>query len=214
MWSWLFWSNKVVVCGCCCSVAKSCRLFATPWTVARQAPLSMGFSRQEYWSRLPFPSSGDLPGPGIEPCLLHGQADSLPLSHQCRQPSKSFRYHLCAQKLKIVKYGQKQVISSGDYRWNTALRGYDGRWVMNMRKSTMTKQKLWEQKLLKQNNTELILANSLQAKSNTIPLFYINMVLLEHSHICPFMYCFWLLSLQWQKPHGLQSLKYLLSGPL
>ena len=40
---------------------------ATPWTVARQAPLSMGFSRQEYWSGLPFPSPGDLPNPGIEP---------------------------------------------------------------------------------------------------------------------------------------------------
>ena len=39
----------------------------TPWTVAHQAPLSMGFLRQEYWSGLPFPSSGDLPNPGIEP---------------------------------------------------------------------------------------------------------------------------------------------------
>ena len=43
------------------------RLFATPWTVAHQAPPSMGFSRQEYWSGLPVPSSGDLPDPGIEP---------------------------------------------------------------------------------------------------------------------------------------------------
>ena len=42
-------------------------LFATPWTVARQAPLSLGFSRQEYWSGLPFPLQGDLPDPGIEP---------------------------------------------------------------------------------------------------------------------------------------------------
>ena len=40
---------------------------ATPWTVAHQAPLSMGFSRQEYWSGLPFPSPGDLPDPGIKP---------------------------------------------------------------------------------------------------------------------------------------------------
>ena len=47
------------------------QLSATPWTVAHQAPLSMGFSRQEYWSRLPFPSPGDLPGdPGIEPTSL------------------------------------------------------------------------------------------------------------------------------------------------
>ena len=42
-------------------------LFATPWTVAYEAPLSMGFSRQEYWSGLPFPSPGELPNPGIEP---------------------------------------------------------------------------------------------------------------------------------------------------
>ena len=43
------------------------RLFATPWTIALQAPLPMGFSRQEYWSGLPFSSPGDLPNPGIEP---------------------------------------------------------------------------------------------------------------------------------------------------
>ena len=43
------------------------RLFVTPWTVAYQVPPSMGFSRQEYWSGLPFPSPGDLPDPGIEP---------------------------------------------------------------------------------------------------------------------------------------------------
>ena len=49
-----------------CSDAQS-RLFVTPWTVALQAPLSMGFSRQEYWSGFPFPPLGDLPDPGIEP---------------------------------------------------------------------------------------------------------------------------------------------------
>ena len=43
------------------------QLFATPWTVTHQAPPSMGFSRQEYWSGLPFPTPGDLPDPGIEP---------------------------------------------------------------------------------------------------------------------------------------------------
>ena len=47
--------------------AKLCPTLVTPWTVARQAPLSMGVSRQEYWSGLPFPSPGDLPDPGIEP---------------------------------------------------------------------------------------------------------------------------------------------------
>ena len=50
----------------------------TPWTVAHQAPLSTEFSRQEYWSVLPFPSPGHLPDPGIEPGSPALQADSLP----------------------------------------------------------------------------------------------------------------------------------------
>ena len=53
-------------------------LFATAWTVAHQGPLCMGFSRQEYWSELPFPSPGDLPYPGIEPGSSELRADSLP----------------------------------------------------------------------------------------------------------------------------------------
>ena len=53
------------------------QLFATPWTVAHQAPLSMGFSRQEYWSGLLFPSPGDLPKPGIEPGSPALQVDIL-----------------------------------------------------------------------------------------------------------------------------------------
>ena len=53
------------------------RLFVTPWTVAYQAPPSMGFSRQEYWSGLSFPSPEDLPNPGIEPGSLALQADTL-----------------------------------------------------------------------------------------------------------------------------------------
>ena len=58
-------------------VAKLCPTLATPWTVACQAPLSMGFSRQEYWSGLPFLSPGDLPDPGIEPGSHALQADDL-----------------------------------------------------------------------------------------------------------------------------------------
>ena len=54
------------------------QLFATPWTVHYQIPLSMEFSRQEYWSGLPFPSPGDLPNPGIEPKSPALQADTLP----------------------------------------------------------------------------------------------------------------------------------------
>jgi hypothetical protein len=53
--------------------AKSCLTLVTPWTVACQVPLSMGFSGQEFWTGLPFPSPGDLPDPGIEPAspVLH-----------------------------------------------------------------------------------------------------------------------------------------------
>ena len=54
------------------------RLFPIPWTVAYQAPPSLGFSWQEYWSGLPFPSPGDIPNPGIEPESPALQADSLP----------------------------------------------------------------------------------------------------------------------------------------
>ena len=54
------------------------QLFAIPWTVVYQASLSMGFSRQEYCSGLPFPSPGDLPDPGIEPRSPALQADALP----------------------------------------------------------------------------------------------------------------------------------------
>ena len=56
------------------------RLFAAPWTVARQAPLSMGFSRQEYWNEVPFPSPGDLPDPvsPMSPALAGGFLPLVP----------------------------------------------------------------------------------------------------------------------------------------
>ena len=54
------------------------QLFATPWAVAYHAPPSMGFSRQEYWSGLPFPSPGNLPNPGIKSGSTELQADYLP----------------------------------------------------------------------------------------------------------------------------------------
>ena len=59
-------------------------LFATPWTAAYQAPQSTDFSRQEYWNRLPFPSPGDLPNPGIE-------AGSLTLQAQAKLPINNFK---------------------------------------------------------------------------------------------------------------------------
>ena len=61
--------NQVTGCDLTCVLSHFSRVwpFATPWTVAHEAPLSMGFSRQECWSELPFPTPGDLPDPGIEP---------------------------------------------------------------------------------------------------------------------------------------------------
>ena len=66
-------------------------LFATPWTVAYQARPSMGFSRQEYWSGLPFPSPGDLPDPGIKPGSPALQADAL----TSEAPGKPFHQGRC-----------------------------------------------------------------------------------------------------------------------
>ena len=63
-------------------VVSHVRLFVTPWTVAYQAPLSLRFSRQEYWSELLFPPPLDLPDQRLNTHLLHWQVDSLPLSHQ------------------------------------------------------------------------------------------------------------------------------------
>ena len=74
----------VWVCTRVCPVLSHIWLFVTPWTVARQAPLSMELPSQEYWSRLPFSKTGGLPNPGIEPILPMSpalQVDSLPLSH-------------------------------------------------------------------------------------------------------------------------------------
>ena len=76
-WSWQW------ACECVCMLSRfsHVRLLEILWTVTHQVPLSMGFSRQEYWSELPFPSPGKLPNPGVENllCLLYWQADYFPL---------------------------------------------------------------------------------------------------------------------------------------
>ena len=72
--------------------AKLCPTFVTLWTITHQAPLSMGFSRQEYWSGLPFPPPGNLPDPAINPRALVSQENSLLLSLQGSQFRKSSEY--------------------------------------------------------------------------------------------------------------------------
>ena len=91
--------------------------FATPWTVAHKAPLSMGFSRQEYWSGLPFPSPGDLPNAGVKPeslCPLHWQVDSLPVSLQGR-PQLSLGISQLFSKLMVHSYLQHTRFSDALY---------------------------------------------------------------------------------------------------
>ena len=77
--SYSYWLRKYATSELSEVKSLSCvQLFATPWTVAYQAPLSMGFSRQECWSGLLFPSPGDFPDPGIEPGSPSLQTDALP----------------------------------------------------------------------------------------------------------------------------------------
>ena len=74
--------------------------FATPWTVARQASLSVGFPRQEYWSGLPFPPPGGLPDPRIEPVSPALQVNSLLLSHQRGQFAEhKNKRHRCREQM-------------------------------------------------------------------------------------------------------------------
>ena len=102
------------------------QLFATPWTIAYQAPPSMGSSRQEYWSELPFPYPGDLPDPGIELRSPALQADALPSeppgkTHFYFFRIKNFTSHMETQKTQIAKEVLRKKNGAGginlpDYR--------------------------------------------------------------------------------------------------
>ena len=96
----------------CVLVAHFVSDFVTPWTLdqSRQAPLSMEFSRQEYWSGLPFPSPGDLPGPRIKPRSPALQADSLPSETpvkptEIHRPPKTVYKHLCVKCIVLLSKG-------------------------------------------------------------------------------------------------------------
>ena len=111
--------------------------FAIPWTVACQSPLSMAFSRQEYWTGMSFPSPGDLPHPRIEPVLflhlLHWQEDPLPLSHL----GKLGRQRMGLGLSYIVTH--QALLSTGSY-WVTHV-GLFMLWL--------TKSKVWKLKSVK-----------------------------------------------------------------
>ena len=108
------------VCTCVLGCFSHVRLFATLWTTAHQAPLSMGFSRQEYWIGLPFPSPGNLPDSGLNPRLfhlLHWQLDSLPLEHlgipgrEVYYPDLFFKKIFSSWDFHWIKLGSKYGIS-------------------------------------------------------------------------------------------------------
>ena len=85
LWGWshsLHWITKKTESAVLCLGAQSCQLLATPWTLAHQAPLSIKFSRKEYWSGLPCLSPRDLPNPGTEPRSPTLQWILYPLNHQ------------------------------------------------------------------------------------------------------------------------------------
>ena len=98
------------------------RLFAIPWTVVYQASLSMGFSRQEYWSGLPFPSPGDLPDPGIEPRSPALQADTLP----SETPYKNVSIQLHIWMFTCYRYDQSTglIIYKQIVTWDKSLLVY------------------------------------------------------------------------------------------
>jgi len=102
-----------------CLVANSCLTLVIPWTVAHQAPLSMGFPRQEYWSRLPLPSPGDLFDPGIshDHCLLYQQADSLPLIASLSLISSYFLSVCMCVRMHVFHFYSSGSLSSTPITW-------------------------------------------------------------------------------------------------
>ena len=106
------------------SVPELCLTFRDPIDKAQQAPLSMRFSRQEYWSGLPFPSLGIVPTQGANSPLLHWKADSLPLSHLGRigLARSSFRFSVCC-------YGKTQTNFLANPIWSCSSAMVPGRWL-------------------------------------------------------------------------------------
>ena len=97
------------------------QLFGTPWPVAHQLPPSMGFSRQEYWSELPFPSPGDLSDPGIEPGCPTLQADALPSA----PPEKSKNFWLLIVNFSLIAKADFTVNDVSVSRGMTRCKNWD-----------------------------------------------------------------------------------------
>ena len=108
---------------CCCLVTKSCLILCDLWTIACQAPLSLGFPRQDYWSGLPFPSPGHLPDPGIipaSPALAGGVFTTEPPG----KPKYTIEIHKYKVNL-ILAESTKCEINRIKSRWGTVIKQYD-----------------------------------------------------------------------------------------
>ena len=95
------------------------RLFVIPWTVACQAPLSVEFSRQEYWNELPFPSPGYLPNPGIKPRSSTFQSDSLPSEPQGSQADPNLMWLVSLHKNEIWTW----ACTEGPFKYHSLVKG-------------------------------------------------------------------------------------------
>ena len=124
-----------------CLVLRCVRLFATPWTVACQVPLSMGFSRQEYWSGLPCASPGDLPNPGIKPRIESCFAGRFFTVRNTREALKEYgpdnKQHGIPAKWSLHSPREtalrKQVLSDllGRYRVTSSINGFLASSIVN-----------------------------------------------------------------------------------
>ena len=93
------------------------QLFVTPWTIAYQTPQSMEFSRQEYWSGLPFHSPGDLPDPGIEPGFPHCRQTLYCLRHQGSSKIKVKFVQLCPSLCNPTDYTVQGILQARILEW-------------------------------------------------------------------------------------------------
>ena len=101
-----------------CAQSLNCvQLFVTPQTVAHQAPLSMKFSRQEYWSGLPFPFPGDLPDPGIKPASLVSPSLTNRFFYHCT----TYNWMITSQKLKFHYFDLAKLLASSETSWGGAV---------------------------------------------------------------------------------------------
>ena len=96
-------------------------LFVTPWIVAYQAPLSMEFSRQKYWSGLPFPSPGDLPNPEIKPRSPTSQADALPSEPPGKPCIRACSSAVPATKSELLNRALGSPLSASHPAWHQQL---------------------------------------------------------------------------------------------